>query len=158
MDDEAAVSSKKKFPCFWLVVVLLGSLLSVFAVAFILMNLSQSSSKEVVAVVSTSGGLCTEGVCHSEATLYGDGRFGEDTQFSESEVEQLQGLIAASDLRNDLVPAEEFLCPSAYDGSDTSYSFPSKYGDEKFTLCTYESPEDNELIGYLQGLLQSSAK
>lgn len=129
-----------------------------FAAAFILMNLSQSSSKDVVAVVSTSGGLCREGMCHSEAILYGDGRFGEDTQFSKAEVDELRSLIAASDLRNDLVPAVDYLCPSAYDGSDVSYSFPSKYGDEKFTLCTYENPEGNELIGYLQDLLQSSAK
>lgn len=129
-----------------------------FAAAFILMSLSQASAKEVVAVVSTSGGLCRQGLCQSETILYGDGRFGEDTQFSKSEVSELRSLIAESDLRNDLVPAVDYLCPSAYDGSDISYSFPSKYDSDVFTLCTYENPESNELIGYMQDLLQSSAK
>lgn len=145
----------KKFPYVWLAIVFLGSLLAVLTVAFALINSSPAPSKQVIAIVSTSGGLCPEGLCHNEVAVYSDGSGGEGIQFTEREVTQLKAFIEESDLRNDLVPAKDFLCPSAYDGSDVSYSFPTKYGDEKFTLCTYENPEGNELIGYMQSLLQS---
>lgn len=118
---------------------------------------NQSSSSEVLMVVSYVGGLCPEGVCRSDHNLYGSGAFDDHTPLNSNEITQLEQVITSTDFlsyKENPDPA----CQSFVDGSDLTLAFPQKYPDKSFTLCTLQIPTGDTAISFITNLIERHRK
>jgi hypothetical protein len=124
-------------------------LLPVFITAAILYPIY--NAKTVIMTISYSGGLCADGICKSPTYyIYEDGTYTDHEKLSKPEINKLEQLIKQTNPNNykPITPGPGNLCPSAYDGSDTTISFPQK-SPKKFTTCEWDFPEKEEIMSII---------
>jgi len=114
----------------------------------------QVADDTVVTEINYSGGLCVSGeTCSVTYAIYGDGTFTDHSSLTEEELQSLIIKINTSSLDN-VEASTSGLCPSAYDGSDISFKFPTKYADRIFVVCQIKDSEKIELFNFVSNLVE----
>jgi hypothetical protein len=116
----------------------------------------QGQSKLVLRVAAT-GGLCPYGACRNEIMLYEDGSgfFTEGPKkktftVGSEEVSALVALIGDTDFEAMRKKKFTGLCPTAYDGQEFIYSFPTARGEEILDSCKTAIDEQSPLFKAIQ--------
>jgi hypothetical protein len=102
-----------------------------------------SSPDATVLRIRASGGMCPDGVCGSETVLRLDGRFtrtvGKNAPTEGRIDAALAAAVAEETARANFsqLKARPFtgLCPTAYDGSEYFFTFPTDQGDQEIGSC-----------------------
>jgi hypothetical protein len=139
--------------------ILLFALLMVIGIAAL-----QGQGKLVMRVIAT-GGLCPYGACRSEIMLFEDGAgtFSEGSKkrsfaIGSEEVSALVALIGNTDF--EALRKNKFtgMCPTAYDGQEFIYSFPTARGEEILDSCKTAIDEQSPLFKAIQKLRAKHAQ
>lgn len=125
------------------------------------MDKMKASMVELVKV-EYSGGLCQTDdgagkICSSTETIYTSGLYTGGSKLSETEIVELERLIEQSDL-NSIPPNQNPNCPSFSDGQDLSFVYPTKYDEQRFTLCQLSTAETDPLLSYTTKLVTEHTK
>lgn len=108
-----------------------------------------------IMTVSSSGGMCADGICKSPSyRLYDSGKFEGHQKLSQAEVANLKQLIANTDFTAYGVDPSPS-CPSFADGPDRILSFPQKHGNQKFTVCMLDVPSHDLTFSTIEKLIAS---
>lgn len=131
---------------------------SVFAVSAVLLLASCAISSKTlsndddgghlytVARATVSGGMCVDGECSSTLEILSDGRMllneGEDDEafssVSSNDVEELKDAIDTADASTLTRQPADYTCPTAYDGTMTTYEFYGGKDPIKVDTCEYQ--------------------
>lgn len=68
--------------------------------------------------------------------------------FTKEQIAQLKKLTAESNLNEQTLKATSPVCSPTYDGPNVAFSYPSKYGSQKFFLCDIDNWQDLPLLQY----------
>lgn len=102
-----------------------------------------ASPDATVLRIRASGGMCPDGVCGTETVLRLDGRFTRTIGKAAPTEGRIDAALAAAVAKETTsanftqLKAKPFtgLCPTAYDGSEFSYTFSTHRGDEEIGSC-----------------------
>lgn len=105
-----------------------------------------ASPDATVLRIRASGGMCPDGVCGTETVLRLDGRFTRTVGKAAPTEGRIDAALAAAVARETAaanftqLKAKPFtgLCPTAYDGPEFTYTFPTTRGDEAIGSCQVE--------------------
>ena len=138
-----------------------GFIIAIVVVGYFSVPASTGKTEsEPLVVVSHTGGKCVDSgnggasVCSSKETIYSNGTYEGHEALSAEQVETLKVLIQESKL-DTLSFSTGLDCPSAYDGTDIAYSYPTKYGNTIYTLCQINSSDTDPLLAYTSTLIKS---
>lgn len=100
-------------------------------------------AESTVLRIRASGGMCPDGACATETVLQLDGRFtrtvGKNAPTQGRIDEALAAAVAQETAQANFtqLKARPFtgLCPTAYDGSEFFYTFPTAQGDQEIGSC-----------------------
>ena len=140
--------------------------LVVFPLIMISSSVGICAQQKQIKVVST-GGMCPHGVCRTTVIIDSDGRYtwtngfggpGNESvrgtgKLQRSEIDKLQDEIDSTDFVK--VKSEKFqgTCPTAYDGQEKVYYFPTREGEEIIPACTYAIDKNEPLFIHINKLL-----
>ena len=97
----------------------------------------------VVMIVTSRGGMCSDGPCdHKRYSLYEDGRFEDHENLTKTEVTRIKNIVSKSSFSTMSAPEDERQCDSYVDGEDVVLIFPTIYGDRQFVPCEMLSDKD----------------
>lgn len=112
-----------------------------------------TESKTLVAITNR-GGFCQAGAtCESTITVDSTGVVKQDgkemKQLNQSQIQELQGLIAATDF--EAIKKTKFTgtCPIAFDGQETVYTITTDTSAEELPGCKYEINAEAPLFKFL---------
>lgn len=108
---------------------------------------------QVIVEIHYTGGLCADGDCSHTDTIKGNGIYSGGNSLSRDEVKKILSLLNESDLRKYPQTGGDEICPSAYDGQDISYVFPTKYDEDVFKICMIPDASNIDLFNYLGKIL-----
>ncbi|MFN3429578.1 MAG: hypothetical protein ACK46X_06465 [Candidatus Sericytochromatia bacterium] len=100
-------------------------------------------AESTVLRIRASGGMCPDGVCGTETVLRLDGRFTRTVGKNPPTQGRIDAALAAAVAKETAqanftqLTARPFtgLCPTAYDGSEFFYTFPTAQGDQAIGSC-----------------------
>lgn len=144
-------SSRKRL---WLAVIVTSIVTLSIATGIILWSIGKAQEENekaikkdhVVMIVTSRGGMCSDGPCsHPSYSLYDDGSFEGHDSLTKSEVESIKRIATKANFSKMSVPAEDRRCDSYADGQDTILIFPNIYGDRQFVPCEMQSGKGSVL-------------
>lgn len=117
--------------------------------------------------IAYQGGMCADHACYSSTTIYRDGSVGYYRQggyvvtgfegigrLDRASVDRLESLIETTDIATLRTTKFTDICPTAYDGSETVYTFYRSKGTEIISSCEYVIDHSHPLIKALDEALQ----
>lgn len=123
----------------------------------------QAGTDDVLFSVLTEGGLCIAGQCQAIFTVARDGSY----TLSSGETAVSSGTIAAEQLAllTELIATTDYaairaqpftdVCPIAYDGSVSTYTFYTSTGIETLASCEYVIDPTHPLFSEINALMMS---
>lgn len=106
-------------------------------------------SDDPLLVIAYRGGLCADGVCSQEKTIYQNGEVSTGARLTDTELKQLNTLIEQWDPSQLVIDGNAF-CQSYVDGMDTSIRLPtSPRSDEEYTFCHYKNSQEVPLFSFI---------
>ncbi len=132
---------------------MLFSLLLLVAISFVVLMFYQNAN--TILVVTSSGGMCSGGCNHPKYRILNDGTFEGHRKLSSSEVSELKEVINDTDFTEYTTNIDP-KCQSFVDGSDEVLIFPNKHGDNRFTTCMLNIPENDKAYSFIHNLLNIS--
>lgn len=107
------------------------------------------SKDKVVMIVTSRGGMCSDGPCdHKRYSLYEDGRFEDHENLTKTEVTRIKNIVSKSSFSTMSAPEDERQCDSYVDGEDVVLIFPTIYGDRQFVPCEMLSDKEYGSLVY----------
>lgn len=111
------------------------------------------SSSDLILAVKSSGGMCPDGACWGEQIYRNNGNVivnkSEKFTLKRDEVQKLKNLIINEDFN--AIKSRPFtqMCPTAYDGSASTYYFYTPHGIERIGSCEFEINYKDPLFAYI---------
>ncbi len=112
-------------------------------------SITSIPSQQLVSI-NVRGGLCPEGECSTITEIKRDGTVLTDGKTKEilnnTQITKLVNLVDTQDYKT--LKAQKFTgqCPTAYDGSETIYTFNSSYATEVISSCEVVIDQNNPLF------------
>ncbi|MFH0750694.1 MAG: hypothetical protein V2B17_02550 [Chloroflexota bacterium] len=109
--------------------------------------------------IETRGGLCADGECHGVTVIRVDGSValggGGVARMPEAVVGPLRAVIAATDFRGLRAVPFEGVCPVAFDGIETVYTFETAHGPERLASCETAMDPEHPLFRAIAAVLEA---
>lgn len=118
------------------VIILVAFLANKFIARQVVIREANDPADDVLMTITARGGECENESCHYPVReIRGDGSYTHHDALSEEEVASLQSLILETDFTKSL-PESSRTCGSSQDKTDTIWTFPEKYGKDRwFAAC-----------------------